>query len=517
MPSKRAAVLVQRKRPRADRGGGNYERLQPGEREMKLESSPQTDDDTESEDGAAVQWVEPDRAKRPRPTPPQEKAGHGRVVPVALIDLTSDNDDDFAPQQPKAPATVGKRQDTAKRPAPAPAPVSASASASGGGGAGSSKKRAVPVNATQRTLESFVRAVVPVDGPDDAAAASQSPEKSGEPLVLNPERVGSERAVCVPGALSGILKPHQEEGIRFMWENVVGPLSEVADPKKQFGCILAHSMGLGKTLQVITLLVTVLTDPNLPNLRSMSEISEPPADEEDAEAQTEDAAEAEDTQENKQADTKEGKKHKQKDSHKKKAAPPSFRRALIVAPVNTIANWEAEFTKFLRLVPSETREILRNKILSIKSSKDQKEQIRVATLERWCQSGGILIIGYPLLETVAHRNEKRKFGISDKLRDQFLAADIVVADEAHMIRNPNSKTTKAMAELKTKRRIALTGSPLQNNLMEYYCMVNFVRPGFLGKPSQFSKRFAGPIAAGQHADSTPADVRVRSCGYQCYC
>lgn len=98
---------------------------------------------------------------------------------------------------------------------------------------------------------------------------------------------------------------------------------------------------------------------------------------------------------------------------------------------------------------------------------------------------------------------------SDDLRSDFLSSDVVVADEAHMIRNPNSKTTKAMAELKTKRRIALTGSPLQNNLMEYYCMVNFVRPGFLGSPSQFNSQFAYPIASGQHADSTKSDVRVR--------
>jgi hypothetical protein len=104
MPSKRPALQVQRKRARAD-SADDAERLQPGECEMKLESSPQTN-------GEAT--------KRVRPTPPQEKVGCPSVTFVDLVDLTGD-DDDFAPRQPKAPAIVAKRQETAKRLAPTPA------------------------------------------------------------------------------------------------------------------------------------------------------------------------------------------------------------------------------------------------------------------------------------------------------------------------------------------------------------------------------------------------------------
>jgi hypothetical protein len=48
--------------------------------------------------------------------------------------------------------------------------------------------------------------------------------------------------------------------------------------------------------------------------------------------------------------------------------------------------------------------------------------------------------------------------------------DILVCDEAHMIKNNKADITQALRLVRTHRRIALTGSPLQNNLQEYYCV-----------------------------------------------
>lgn len=48
--------------------------------------------------------------------------------------------------------------------------------------------------------------------------------------------------------------------------------------------------------------------------------------------------------------------------------------------------------------------------------------------------------------------------------------DILVCDEAHMIKNTKADVTQALKQVKCQRRIALTGSPLQNNVMEYYCV-----------------------------------------------
>ena len=59
-------------------------------------------------------------------------------------------------------------------------------------------------------------------------------------------------------------------------------------------------------------------------------------------------------------------------------------------------------------------------------------------------------------------------------------ATVVVVDEAHTLKSQKGKLNQAMQLLKTKRRIALTGYPLQNNLDEYYTMMCWVRGGGVG-------------------------------------
>jgi len=86
--------------------------------------------------------------------------------------------------------------------------------------------------------------------------------------------------------------------------------------------------------------------------------------------------------------------------------------------------------------------------------------------------------------------------------------DLVVCDEGHIVKNLKSALNVAVNRIKTKRRIVLTGTPLQNNLSEYYAMVNFVKPQLLGTYNEFKNRFVNPIQNGQHSDSTDRDVRI---------
>uniref|UniRef100_A0A0C3T210 Helicase ATP-binding domain-containing protein n=1 Tax=Guillardia theta (strain CCMP2712) TaxID=905079 RepID=A0A0C3T210_GUITC len=85
---------------------------------------------------------------------------------------------------------------------------------------------------------------------------------------------------------------------------------------------------------------------------------------------------------------------------------------------------------------------------------------------------------------------------------------MVILDEGHRLKNDKSKISKAIRGLQTKRRIILTGTPIQNKLEEYWCMVDFVYPEFLGTKKRFNNLFANPIKCGMLADSEMSKVRM---------
>ena len=78
-------------------------------------------------------------------------------------------------------------------------------------------------------------------------------------------------------------------------------------------------------------------------------------------------------------------------------------------------------------------------------------------------------------------------------------AGVVVADEGHQIKNPSTKRFAAVTSLKTKRRIALTGYPLQNNMDEYHTMTTWCKDDLLGDAAYFHDTFSKPIHEGEFA------------------
>jgi SNF2 family DNA or RNA helicase len=69
----------------------------------------------------------------------------------------------------------------------------------------------------------------------------------------------------------------------------------------------------------------------------------------------------------------------------------------------------------------------------------------------------------------------------------------IVLDEAQNIKNPGAKQTQVIKRLKTKHRIALTGTPVENRLSELWSILDFLNPGYLGSAKGFRKDFAFPI------------------------
>ncbi|KAL8828061.1 MAG: hypothetical protein Q9170_006762 [Blastenia crenularia] len=111
-----------------------------------------------------------------------------------------------------------------------------------------------------------------------------------------------------------------------------------------------------------------------------------------------------------------------------------------------------------------------------------------------------------------------------RLRDQLGTTDIVITsyevcrndievlapfnwnycvlDEGHLIKNPRAKTTLAVKRLASNHRLILSGTPIQNNVLELWSLFDFLMPGFLGTEKVFLDRFAKPIAASRFSKSS---------------
>ncbi|XP_034147598.1 transcriptional regulator ATRX isoform X3 [Esox lucius] len=263
-------------------------------------------------------------------------------------------------------------------------------------------------------------------------------------LVLDEDEETKEPLVQVHRNLVTKLKPHQVDGVQFMWDCCCESVKKTKTSSGS-GCILAHCMGLGKTLQVVTLVHTLLLCEKL-----------------------------------------------------------EFSTALIVCPLNTVLNWLNEFEKWqFGFKDEESLEV--TELATVK-----RPQERAYALQRWQEDGGIMIIGYEMYRNLTQgRNIKSK-----KLKETFQKTlvdpgpDFVFCDEGHILKNESSAVSKAMNSIRTRRRVVLTGTPLQNNLIEYHCMVNFIKENLLGSVKEFRNRFVNPIQNGQAADSTDQDVRI---------
>ena len=140
---------------------------------------------------------------------------------------------------------------------------------------------------------------------------------------------------------------------------------------------------------------------------------------------------------------------------------------LLVAPTSVIGNWKREIERFS---PS-LRTFIHHGTVRLRDAGEFRSI---------CLEHDVVITSYAL----ARKDEKLLAPIPWKR---------VVLDEAQNIKNPMSAQTKAVLKFSAEHRLALTGTPVENRLLDLWSIFNFLNPGYLGKQSQFRQRYELPI------------------------
>lgn len=198
-----------------------------------------------------------------------------------------------------------------------------------------------------------------------------------------------------------------------------------------------------------------------------------------------------------------------------KQIPKALRssRTLILCPPGLIENWKEEFRTWRPRDTVNVGKIYEIASIEMPTAKRRLEQ-RLDSISSWYDSGGVLILGYQMFRNITNNTavKGKDPPMTDEQHEQvkhqlLVGPNIVVADEVHILKNTNSGIGVAAKRFRSTSRIALTGSPLANNLQDYYAMIDWVAPKYLGDSLEFKAYYQEPIEEGTYMDSTPAEIR----------
>jgi len=151
--------------------------------------------------------------------------------------------------------------------------------------------------------------------------------------------------------------------------------------------------------------------------------------------------------------------------------------SLVVCPSTLVSHWEAEIQKFcqdrvttLRLIgPSNERKKLRDNVKGV----------------------NVVITSYEVI-----RNDV------DYFSDPDVVWNYCILDEGHIIKNPKAKLTLAVKNVRALHRLILSGTPIQNNVLELWSLFDFLMPGFLGQQADFNAMYSKPILQSRDAKAS---------------
>lgn len=149
---------------------------------------------------------------------------------------------------------------------------------------------------------------------------------------------------------------------------------------------------------------------------------------------------------------------------------PDHKPYLIVAPVSLLENWENEYNRFFKDPKLK---------ISRLSSKSVPRKFNKEVIDKM-QSMQIILTNYESLR-IAQMN--------------FCAVEfaVVVLDEAQKIKTPGTMVTNAAKALKSNFRVAMTGTPVENSLLDLWCIMDFCVPGLLGNAKDFATKYQNPL------------------------
>ncbi|MBP5436939.1 MAG: DEAD/DEAH box helicase [Treponema sp.] len=244
------------------------------------------------------------------------------------------------------------------------------------------------------------------------------------------------KAMKLPSSFKASLRPYQSKG--YEW------LSKMT--ACNFGACLADDMGLGKTVQVLAFLESL-----------------------------------------------------------RQGAPDS--KILLVVPASLLGNWQNECKKFAPLLPLTILHPSASRHAEKKNCQPSLNNCHAETATRHAEKetrhaeldSASLILNQVQNDSGAIRNGNSPFlsittySMVSRMEElQQTEWDLVILDEAQAIKNPSSKQTKSIKSLKAKNRIALTGTPIENDLTNLWSLYDFLNKGLLGTSTEF-KRFASSL------------------------
>lgn len=169
----------------------------------------------------------------------------------------------------------------------------------------------------------------------------------------------------------------------------------------------------------------------------------------------------------------------------------TIQKCIIVCPSSLVRNWANEIVKWLG------EGVLTPLALDGKSTKAADLGL---ALQQWAVASGRNIVRPVLI--VSYETLRRNV---DKLAGTEVG--LLLADEGHRLKNGDSLTFTALNALLCERRVILSGTPIQNDLSEYFSLLNFANPGYLGTRNEFRRNYENIILRGRDALATDDEIK----------